>query len=835
MKKALPKDALKIWVAAFNAALVEYKDDTKAFQTAWAAVKNKFEKDSDGNWKPKKERSVMDEQASLPMLTRGAASFVPSSINEADRTVDLVWSTGADVRRQGLFSGPFVERLDMSDEAVDLSRLNNGANLLDSHNSMGGIRNVLGVVVDGSAEVKGPKGRRQGRATVRFSNRQDVEPVWNDVKAGILRNISVGYSVDEWERIDPPAAARDQTPVMLARRWCPQEISLVSVPADAGAQVRSGAPEFPCVIHRADPDPLLDAPLPYPPPSEEQEPMALAASRAAEKAAEEPKDQEQNAPGQATPNPPMDVNERPADPKTSVNEGPAPQVKPGTAPAVDPGTGQVEDGAPSSQGPAQVVVNAPVNAPANPSPAAQPEADKGERSAPVMLATDAVEIVRAATVLGLDVGFATEIAGRSGMTLDRARALLIDAKAQRQEPTQVNPVNVVSVRDEAETRAAGIRDAMLHRFNPTKFPLQGPSTEVARRFFGMPLLHMARLELENAGYRNAWSMPIAEAADLALRPGYGVRQGGYLGVRAQGGLHTTSDFASALLDVVHKTARQAYEDAPQTYQLWARRALHRDYRLYNSIQVGGLGSLQRVREHGEYSNATLSDSKEAYAVAKYGAIVGITREVIVNDDLGVFTNLPAQFGRAARNTESDIVYSVLLANAAMSDGTTLFHSAHGNLAGSAGAPSITTVTTAFSDMAVQKDPDGKTYLNLMPRYILVPPLLRGAVSQVLGNIVPAQSSNVVPDYITGLVPIAEARLQGGVTIDGTTYSGSSTAWFVVADPGQIAFVEYAYLEGGEGVFTETQQGFEIDGLKVKVRLDFGAKSLDWRGGYKNAG
>jgi hypothetical protein len=145
----------------------------------------------------------MEEQGSLPMLTRGAASFVPTSINEADRTVDLVWSTGADVRRQGLFSGPFVERLDMSDEAVDLSRLNNGANLLDSHNASGGIRNVLGVVVDGTAEVKGPKGRRQGRATVRFSNRADVEPVWNDVKAGILRNISVGYSVEDWQRVEP--------------------------------------------------------------------------------------------------------------------------------------------------------------------------------------------------------------------------------------------------------------------------------------------------------------------------------------------------------------------------------------------------------------------------------------------------------------------------------------------------------------------------------------------------------------------------------------------------------------------------------------------------------
>jgi hypothetical protein len=145
----------------------------------------------------------VEEQASCPMLTRGAASFVPSSINEAERTVDLVWTTGADVRRQGLFSGPFIERLSMDEESIDLGRLNNGAPVLDSHNATSGIRNILGVVVDGTAEVKGPKGRRQGSAKVRFSNRADIEPVWNDVKAGIIRNISVGYAVSEWERIDP--------------------------------------------------------------------------------------------------------------------------------------------------------------------------------------------------------------------------------------------------------------------------------------------------------------------------------------------------------------------------------------------------------------------------------------------------------------------------------------------------------------------------------------------------------------------------------------------------------------------------------------------------------
>ena len=48
-------------------------------------------------------------------------------------------------------------------------------------------------------------------------------------------------------------------------------------------------------------------------------------------------------------------------------------------------------------------------------------------------------------------------------------------------------------------------------------------------------------------------------------------------------------------------------------------------------------------------------------------------------------------------------------------------------------------------------------------------------------------------------------------------------------------IEYAYLQGHEGVFTETQNGFEVDGLKVKCRHVFGCKAIDHRGLFKNAG
>lgn len=162
-----------------------------------------------------------------------AASVQPSTFDAGARTVEVVFTTGADVQRTDWWSGEtFVERLAVSAEAVDLSRLNAGAPVLDSHQSWG-LSSVIGVVE--RAWIAG----KEGRALVRFSEREDVAPIVADVQAGILRNISAGYWVTEW-RITEPTATTPR--IKEAVRWMPGEISFVPVPADPAAQVRGGLP-----------------------------------------------------------------------------------------------------------------------------------------------------------------------------------------------------------------------------------------------------------------------------------------------------------------------------------------------------------------------------------------------------------------------------------------------------------------------------------------------------------------------------------------------------------------------------------------------------------------
>jgi phage head maturation protease len=165
--------------------------------------------------------------ATTDLLHRDAA-FRPATLNRDERTVELVWSTGARVLRQPWFDDPFYEELSLSADAVDLSRLNAGANLLNNHNS-GSLDDVIGVVE--RAWVEGG----EARARVRFSSRPDVDGIWRDVQDGILRNVSVGYTVQDWEQSQRKG---DPHPTLTATRWLPMELSIVGVPADAGAQVR---------------------------------------------------------------------------------------------------------------------------------------------------------------------------------------------------------------------------------------------------------------------------------------------------------------------------------------------------------------------------------------------------------------------------------------------------------------------------------------------------------------------------------------------------------------------------------------------------------------------
>lgn len=158
---------------------------------------------------------------SLPLQIRAGAVSKPVM---GDGLHELIWSSGASVRRISLDGDPFDEVLDLA--GADLSRLNAGAPVLDSHRT-GTLNNIIGVVE--SATVRAGR----GYATIRLSDRPDVAGIKRDIADGILRNVSVGYSIDAVKT----ETRKGRPPLMRVTRWTPLELSIVSVPADSQARV----------------------------------------------------------------------------------------------------------------------------------------------------------------------------------------------------------------------------------------------------------------------------------------------------------------------------------------------------------------------------------------------------------------------------------------------------------------------------------------------------------------------------------------------------------------------------------------------------------------------
>jgi hypothetical protein len=419
----------------------------------------------------------------------------------------------------------------------------------------------------------------------------------------------------------------------------------------------------------------------------------------------------------------------------------------------------------------------------------------------------AAEILRICERHGLGAGFAADLIGR-GVSLDQARAAVLDRLAE-QDLAGARRSEAVPAAARSDGAADGYRDAvaeaLLHRSAPGQFQL----TDRAREFRGLSLLDLARHALGRRGISTRGMSRLELASEALL---------------GRGGLHSSSDFPLILANVANKTLRRAYESTPRTFTAWARQRTIADFKPVSVVQLAGAPSLLQVPESAEFTYGTIGEGREVYALLTYGRIVGITRQVLVNDDLDAFTRLPAAYGAAAADLESDIVYSILTGNPDMADGQSLFHSSHGNV-GTAAAITEASLSEAWRLFGAQRGLDGRL-ISVLPRFVIVPPGARGVEAR-------KQVTATTPDSVAGVNPFAN-RLE--VVEEPRLIAASGPdPWFLAADPARIDTVEFAYMDGQQGVYTEVRQGFEVDGIEVKARLDFAAKAIDWRGLFRNAG
>lgn len=387
------------------------------------------------------------------------------------------------------------------------------------------------------------------------------------------------------------------------------------------------------------------------------------------------------------------------------------------------------------------------------------------------------------------------------------RALVAWEALQPVNPNQ----SVQQVQDDAEKTRSAMTNALVLRISPNAASVMGEeNVRAAQEFRGMSLLRLAEESLTRSGVnvRGLSSREIAKGA---------------LGAKVRGA-HHTSDFPLLLVDSFTRTLRAQYVLYPRTFEAWARRSTMPDFREITRVQLSGLiGNFDEVQELGEYKAGTLSEASEKYKLAKFGKIVGISWEAIINDDLSAFTRIPQAFAMKAAQKQSDLVYGILTGNPTMGDTIALWNVAtHKNYTSTGTALSETSLDVAYQLFRTQKSIEGD-FLNLAPKFLIVGPKNELIARKLTStNYTPAKQSDISVAAITGLQLIVEPRI--------TDYS-----WFLVADPAMIDTVEYAFLDGEEELFIEQKEGFDVDALQIKARMVFGTKAIDWRGMYKNAG
>lgn len=387
------------------------------------------------------------------------------------------------------------------------------------------------------------------------------------------------------------------------------------------------------------------------------------------------------------------------------------------------------------------------------------------------------------------------------------RALVEWEKLQPANPNQ----SVQQVQDDKEKTRSAMTNALVLRITPNASQVMGEeNVRAAQDFRGMSLLRLAEESLVRSGL-NVRGLSPREIAK------------GALGAKVRGA-HHTSDFPLLLVDSFTRTLRAQYALYPRTFEAWARRSTLPDFREITRVQLSGLiGNFDEVQELGEYKAGTMSEASEKYKLAKYGKLIGISWEAIINDDLSAFTRIPQAFAMKSAQKQSDLVYGILTGNPTMSNAIALWNVAtHKNYTSTGTALSETSLDVAYQLFRNQKSIEGD-FLNITPKFLIVGPKNELVARKLTStNYTPAKQSDISVAAITGLQLIVEPRI--------TDY-----AWFLVADPAMIDTVEYAFLDGEEELFIEQKEGFDVDALQIKARMVFGTKAIDFRGMYKNAG
>lgn len=297
---------------------------------------------------------------------------------------------------------------------------------------------------------------------------------------------------------------------------------------------------------------------------------------------------------------------------------------------------------------------------------------------------------------------------------------------------------------------------------------------------------------------------------------------------AERAFHTSSDFPLLLAAAANKMLLAAYAPAQPTYrQIFLRRDF-RDFKPHRHLRVGDFPTLLPLLENGEIQAGTMSESQEIVLLQTFARRIRVTRPMLVNDDLGAFTDFAAAIGRRVAEFENVTAYNLL--NSANGDGPTLATgsapvfatgAARANKAGTGTPLDTATIGAGRAAIMKQRTLDGLPISMGQAMRLLVGPNLELAARQAT-VVVQANEIGKANVFAGFVQPVIEPLIP-------------ANRWYLFSDPVAAPVYVYGYLNGAEGPHVTTGPVQGADGVEVSVIFDFGVGAIDWRGAWFNPG
>lgn len=413
---------------------------------------------------------------------------------------------------------------------------------------------------------------------------------------------------------------------------------------------------------------------------------------------------------------------------------------------------------------------------------------------------------------------------------DAQKAILEDLAERDAKTPTGGGVRIGAGDDEHDKFIRGVSAALIERTGMVgmiekaraKNPKAMKEVEVdGAEFRGYSPMELCRLTLERGRIPHRGLMPM-ELVGRAFT------------ARSSTNFQSTADFPLILENVLGKVSLGSYILQTNTWEQFCKTEEVADFRTSNRYRTGSFTGLDVIAEHGEYKSGTIPDaSKYPISTQRFGKMFSISREIIVNDDMGALTDVAVKIGQSAGRTLENAVYALLLANSGLgptqTDTNPFFHASRNNVSTGA-ALSVAAIDADRVVMRKQKDPAGLDFLEMKPRVLLVPDELWGQANEINKAEFDFDSSGTAasgkfqrPNRVRGLfeMVVSSPRISG-------------TRRYIFG--GDLDAIVVTFLGGyGRGPVMETQNGWRVDGAEWKVTLYAKPGMGDPKAALTNAG